>query len=331
MEANNVKNTGLSLTLDKFALVSAVESADNEYESAENNNQVAPSVTNKTAAIDENIRVVVSGKVMKKKKTIWTADKQRHLRDLGQKYVGYNTIGAQKKRVVRPAKKIKACCKKTAKCRTKDNLNCNIFETDVRKQICSEFWKSGEKNRIAFVLKHVVNENKGGRDSRKYFLPLNENQFPVCSLMFTSTLCIDRMFIGRLIKNKIPDQIHRPIRSCPDSLKEAHLNTFFCSLETLPSHYNRLNSSKKYLTRSVESIMQLFNEYKERQESLGYESFGRSKFFEKFNESNLSIYQPLRDRCEQCQTLEIGMKNGDAFAEQKFADHRQEVNYIFNS
>lgn len=323
MSQKNVKSTGLSANLREFTIAST-SGQDNR----ENPNESANLDT--TATIEKNVRVTVSSKSLKKKRSIWKSDKQKWLKSLGREYIGVKRCGGKRKVVTRATKKIKPACLQDSRCR-KGEKKCALFETRIRKKICLDFWEAGDKNRKMFLLKHILNEKRGDAstgdipDSRKYTLPFKDEAVPVCSLMFTATLAIDRTYISRLLNESVSDDLYKPIRECPNALKEAHLDMFLKSLETLPSHYNRLNSDKKYLSRSIESVSQLFQEYKTREEAAGFKPFAKSKFFEQFAMSNYSIYTPLRDRCELCQQLEGDIKNSKPFAEENMQKHRNEV------
>lgn len=285
------------------------------------------------SSISNNMRVTVSNNALKKKRSVWTKDKQQALKSLGKEYIGSSKSENRRVSVIKKAKTITVCCCESNRCRKNpDKYKCHLFEDKIRSKICQNFWQGGEQKRIEFILHHVVNDPKSNSivgcrpDHRTYSLPFIDEKLTVCSKMFTSTLSVEKTFIFRVFKQKNSVPLMKKVTTRPETQQHQELKQFLALLPTLPSHYNRANSSKKYLARDVESVAELFQIYKKTEEEAGRKPFQRSKFFEEFSNSNYRIYVPLRDRCETCQALEKNVEENGSGTEE-LSEHREEVNH----
>lgn len=324
--------------LGNFALLSNLHSSESEnLGSSELNLEHGLEAAKESAeTLDKNnIRVVVSNKAMKKKRSVWRTDIQHALKNTGRQYIGTRRDRFGKKVAVKkPAKSVRPACAARNRCRKSNKYKCSAFNVKARQMICQKFWKGGGQRRKEFLLKYIKsrdgNEHLVTTSSlSSYYLPLGTHSLKVCSKMFTATLNINRTFIHRMLKLGTTDIVLKPILTKPADDKENQLKQFLKKLPCLPSHYNRLNSTKKYLQRDIDSIASLYSEYKATEEAAGRQPYGKSKFYEKFRESEFQLYVPLKDRCEACQVLEKEVENGKEGALDKLTEHRNQVSKVF--
>lgn len=138
-------------------------------------------------------------------------------------------------------------------------------------------------------------------DSRKYFLSHpNGGNVPVCASFFRSTFSMTKSSIADLTRGKNIDPINVPVKKKPPTAKDHDLDLFFEDLPLMPSHYNRENSSKKYLPRDINSVAQLHRQYKRRQVMEGKDPYKLTKFSDEYNIRNITLYIPVNDQCSIC-------------------------------
>ena len=98
------------------------------------------------------------------------------------------------------------------------------------------------------------------------------------------------------------------------------LRQFLPDLPKMPSHYCRQSSSKLYLEPIFQTFQEVFKLYQKRAEDGGAKALSRFRFMEEFNSMNLSLFQPRKDRCDECIKFEEGN-----LSEEEYNAHRMKA------
>ena len=268
-------------------------------------------------------RLVVSAKTLKKKRNVWSRDVNSNRRKQGKSYVG-SQKGADGKRVKvnREARKIRSGCSEENRCRKSKSLRCGEFTEGIRTKIFKSFMKMSDTQRTTYVATSINIKSTPRTNSpaqRTYYLPLDSVNVPVCGKLFVDTLSIAKSSLSDMFRQN-KDPTLKSVRTRPTDERDHNLNDFFASVPLMPGHYNRADSDKKYIQRDIETLNDLYVEYENREKAANRKPYQMTKFCEVFKEKNLSLYQPLRDRCGICLSNELD-------PDDDYADHRQEVEW----
>lgn len=140
--------------------------------------------------------------------------------------------------------------------------------------------------------------------STEFYLKNGGIRIRVCKKMFLQTLGIGEIAVKKWIrsdgvKKTVDEAKHRK------DVDIENLDAFFALLPKLESHYCRANSSKLYLEPIWETKAQLFKEYQnEFCKQNKFKPLSRATFSKRFDEMNLSLHQPKKDRCDVCVAFE---------------------------
>ncbi|KAK6182966.1 hypothetical protein SNE40_010529 [Patella caerulea] len=251
----------------------------------------------------------------------WSRESNKRLRMEGRAYKGMKktdghfTFSAEKDcRKVQERKCTEACDKR--------NRYCRDFTDDERQKIFTGFWENMDWNEKKIFLNGLVHREcvqertveKGDTDYRKkgsykYFLKKDNQKLQVCKAMFLSTFCLGEKtvyaWIANIDDNGIPIKSTNSRRSTGDTIKADSAKEFLQNLPKLPSHYCRSSSSKNYLEPVFATGTELYRVYKNYCSENGKVCCGRKLFFEVFNELNMALFSPKKDRCDTCCSYEV--------------------------
>lgn len=236
----------------------------------------------------------------------WKRNKVKKLKNSGCAYVGFTG------RIVEEKSMGPGCGEKCVK-------KCHEqFDASERRDIFSNFWKSGDINvQRQFILSCVTKRipdrvrTKNPSSRRKFtllysFIKNNERK-AICRSFFLDTLNIKQDVVyGALDKASEGGVVSLDQRGSHDKhvtvgeeivekIKE-HIRSF----PTIPSHYCRHDSNKMYLEAGL-NISTMYRLYKDIEVSKGNTYATQSKYREIFNSKfNLAFFSPKKDQCDQC-------------------------------
>lgn len=276
-------------------------------------------------------------------KNEWYRNKIKKLRLTGKEYKGYqrNKNGKITQGISRPARKLAEACKSVS-CEKSKQRFCKLFYEETRLLIFNKFWNNmgSWEEKKGYVLGNVEyvekkRQSTQGPSRRKgtylYYLRAKENERKrVCKKMFLGTLGLKEDMVHDWLANT---EHGLKIRSAEEvqSLKTRsdrtlkiekrnYLRQWFEILPKISSHYCRKDTNKLYLEQLFQSKVDLYRVYQDYCKSNGKSDYIVSNpiFDELFQEMNLSLYKPKKDRCDICCAFE--MKN---VTEADYANHTQ--------
>lgn len=277
----------------------------------------------------------------------------KKLRMKGMPYKAYkkhDTQDASSKKkwklVDRPARKYKSFCRQHPSEKDKTKL-CSTFTDEECLRIRNSYTKCADLGARKTLLLSMIkvtdckrtkestrNEEIGNKNRRtktvKYYLKKDSVSIQVCKLMFASAFgitedelrgVVDKAPIDKLL----PDLDIKPRsrgggRRAEDKQDDdtLMLESFFEHIPKLPSHYCRKKTKKLYLNESFKTKIQLYTAYKQYCEEKNHSPFSSSKFFTYFEQQNMSIFTPKKDRCTRCYEYETG---NSEWTEEDFHNH----------
>lgn len=219
------------------------------------------------------------------------------------------------------------------------------FDEDLRKKICSEFWKLDYCRQKEFIIKYVVNEPTKTRRirsgsgtkknySRVYFFQKEDEKVRVCKSFFLMTLAISHGPVEKALAGVNDVGIFTQIdqrgkkepsnKTSPDVLQniKAHIESF----PSVESHYCRKTTKRQYLDPRL-SIRKMYALYledaKEREKATGVkvpvvEEITYRRYFCK--NYNLSFFNPKKDQCVICKNYD-NTENQDQNMVEEYAAH----------
>ena len=218
----------------------------------------------------------------------------------------YETDSAKFVIVEKPGKVLGERCH----CKT-SGVKCSEVTDETRAEIHKEVWCMSWPQREILVkslvhkcnvCRHRVQQSESGRQNTlKYNLNIGSGLVPVCKKMFLSTTGITQHFIRTNVcdtKESGPEE-HQPKPSASSSNRTA-IKEFLASLATMPAHYCRKSSSKKYIERSFNSKMKVYQEYKNWSKGRQLPIASRQVFVDEFDAGNFAIFRPRKDQCDLC-------------------------------
>lgn len=239
----------------------------------------------------------------------------------GENYTGFSTEKNQHNRRITPQNKQRKAremgppCKSDL-CEKRINRHCNSFSLVDRMTLFDNFWKNMTWDEKRAYVTSLVDKREASHrktntevftknESFVYYLKLDGMKQQVCKNMFLSTLGIGRSHLrGWLTKPKVIRPAREPNKNNGGDVSFAI--KYLEDLPKLPSHYCRLSSSKLYLEPIIRSKSQLNKLYKEKCEEGGIQAVSPRKFSKLFDDQNLSIHHPKKDRCDTCCSFEAG-------------------------
>lgn len=261
-------------------------------------------------------------------KKTWISEQNKRNRERGMKYLGrkkkHDDWVYDIKKQPRFMKE-RCLCKETKKGR----LKCSLISNSDRLQIFNYFWSLtwGEKrtlidNTVSMVPINRPRNRKNAEVSRRsqsffYHLRVNDDNIPVCRVMFLNTLSIGRMTVsnwktqlGLAAKERKLGQ--KPDKSKKHTRKTFHaeneeLSNFMKSLPTMESHYCRASSTKLYLLPEWQSKNCLYRFYADdwcKQKNV--QPLSITTFNHTFDQLNMALYHPKKDQCEKCSAYKEG-------------------------
>lgn len=208
------------------------------------------------------------------------------------------------------------------KCRFKCNLH---FTEGDRKKICSVYWAMNNYKRqkdfilkcikVSSVKRRTTSENHSSRsESRAYNLFNGQRQlWRVCAKFFQKTLCISNgpinvalssinacgNFEGDDKRGKKPPGNKTSNHSI--NIVKQHIESF----STVPGHYIRQSSQKKYLDSNL-SILKMYELYQIYCSTLNEIPVKENVYRRVFcTQYNLSFFTPKKDQCTICTRFEL--------------------------
>ena len=249
-------------------------------------------------------------------KSKWKKQENYKSREKGLKYKGKKKEnGKWNYNIEKDAKKLKPRCNCKLSRNSNTKLKCFSITENARQEIKDLFWKMtwGEKKTYVNTLLVVkpIKRRRGQQEisrrqtSTEFYLKLGCNQTRVCKKMFLNTLCVGEIAVKKWAKETVRNE-NQQVEKQPESgqgIKK--ILEFFDSLPKLESHYCRANTSKLYLESLWYSKSQLYRAYCENfcQEN-NIPPMSRATFSTAFDQKNLSLYQPKKDRCDTCVAFE---------------------------
>lgn len=253
----------------------------------------------------------------------WFAEKNKSLRENGQKY--YGRVKTDSKWTYEKEKEPRNM-KERCKCKESKGLKCQEIKEKTREEIFTKFWKKltwGEKK--VYVNEHVQSVQikrprgrKNSEESRRtqslvYYLTGDEDaKLRVCRTMFLNTLNIGRMTVhgwkNNMKTNRKPQEQRVALQSVnPHEEKQKNLIAFFDALPVMESHYCRSSTSRVYLLPEWQTKKSLYNFYEtDWCSTRNSEPLSSTVFFKVMEERKISLFRPKKDECEKCANYKQG-------------------------
>jgi hypothetical protein len=258
----------------------------------------------------------------KSDKKLWKQNQRKILRDRGQQYIGHKVVEGQKRAVLKSGRKLKDRCT----CQETSTRQCAVFSEEDRKKILEDVWLHSSwdvrKTYIASLVEHRTVQRKRTQsdNSRRnhtylYFLWKNGERKQVCKHMFMATTAVGEWSIHNWSKgtdenDNHPRETERKRNSSYYTRAEEDRNfmrrEFLDILPKLPSHYCRKSTGKMYLEQSVKSMCVLYGLYKDKCVEHGRNSLSIKILKQEFDDMNLALFQPKKDKCDVCVMHEVG-------------------------
>lgn len=256
----------------------------------------------------------------------WSKNKNKILRMKGKEYRGMkkNEGGKFVLSEIKSARKIGPRCASSFCKKNVVKRKCFSIKDEDREQLFKTFWNDmtwvERKTYIAALCEINSTKVKTGSivsrraDTITYFLKINNEKLQVCKKMFLQTLCLNEWSVRNWVSksssgtgiHKSPDLVKnkkRVGRFC-GGIKE--MMAFFNKLPTLPSHYCRSSSNKKYLESFFESKSALYKVYESELAGTNKKVICKTDFFQEFQKRNLALYSPKKDCCDLCEGFKYG-------------------------
>lgn len=245
----------------------------------------------------------------------WMKQENYKRREKGLKYKGKRKENdGWNYNIEKRAKKLKPRCSCKLSRNENSKLKCFSITENARQEIFENFWRMtwGEKKTYVNTLVVVkpTKRRRGEQEisrrqtSTEFYLKVGYNQTRVCKKMFLSTLCVGEIAVKKWAKGKVigNEQTQKPPAS---GLGIKKIIEFFDRLPKLESDYCRANTSKVYLETVWFSKSQLYRAYcKDFCGENNIQPMSRATFSTIFDQQNLSLYQPKKDRCDLCVAFE---------------------------
>lgn len=263
----------------------------------------------------------------------------------GESYLGYRRTQQGKifHDVERNERRMGPPCR-SEMCKKSKNRSCNELQEEKRKDLFTAFWKKMTwDQRKTFILNTVEkqpvkrrrnqSENSRRQASLHYFININDNRKQVCCNMYLNTFGIKKWTVRYWIDNIqkegttiAPSSLITHSRTADVASRrrkddKLFVNSFFDSLQKMPSHYCRQSTTRKYLEPLVTSASQLYNLYLEKCQQENVTKVSRFTFDSIFKGQNLSLFSPKKDQCDLCCAHETGN-----LAEEEYAKHKETKN-----
>ena len=282
---------------------------------------------------DPEIQILQKQRKRKRQEEKWQTHVKKANRQKGLEYVGrkYKEDGTYDK-VLKPARKIGTRC--SCKRATKEKVCVAVSEED-RNEVFTYVWSLSDEEKRVFV-KSMVDcvkpvEKKQGNSRRsltmKYFLKVGGVKERVCKTFFLATTGLTNWFVHNVATGGGEGDGERRCaggsgkrRVKGETEKAMCLRQFLLDLPKMPSHYCRQSSSKLYLEPIFQSFQEVFKLYQKRAQDVGAKALSRFRFMEEFNCMNLSLFQPRKDRCDECIKFEEGN-----LSEEEYNAHRMKA------
>lgn len=228
-------------------------------------------------------------------------------------------------------------------CKENCRLKCSKrVSKEERQLIFEEFWRLGDHTRQwDFIVRCVKQSDKRQttvnpgtesrrKFSRKYYFKIKHDEIKVCKFMFLNTLNISESWLttalakmqssGAVISDERGKHKNRPAtikQEIKDSVRN-HIKMF----PTVPSHYTRKDSQKKYLEEGL-SIQKLFRLYTDFcNENKIIERATQRQYRDIFNqEFNIGFFKPKKDQCEICSVYDLGNTEKKSEMQERYENH----------
>lgn len=261
-------------------------------------------------------------------KSQWKVSRNALKREKGESYKGKKMLDNKwAYDVLKDDKSIKERCNCALSQKESSSLKCKLITDEERLIIFKKFWSMQWSEKKLFVqasAERIEKQRKRQRDNDvemssrrantiKYFLGTGSNRKKVCQTMFRNTLGVHANTILNWLnlgtKTNDCTSSNNPFSSNENSVTnrndraeiKAKVVEFFTTLPKMESHYCRKSSQKLYLEPIWQSKVKLFEEYKHNwcgNHNVG--SVSLTYFSNIFEDMNLSLFRPKKDRCDTC-------------------------------
>lgn len=251
----------------------------------------------------------------------WKREIKKQRRSRGEKYEGrkYEKDSKTFTIVVKPEKVLKEACKCQAK-----GTECQLLSEEDRSNIFRKVWEMTWEQKETFVLslisKRSVDRKTVEASHRTvtltYRLQADSKIVPVCKKMFLDTTGLTEHFIRSRVLAKMKENESRSssqMSAGPDSAGRKQIRSFLESLPTVPSHYCRKTSSKRYLEPIFGSYLQLYNFYCDDCKANDKVTMSRQVFMDELHSAKIDIFQPRKDQCDICVSHKEGNVTDEIF------------------
>lgn len=216
-------------------------------------------------------------------------------------------------------------------------LGCRQITDEARLELFSSYYRLDHQQQKDWLCSHcakvpVSRKTTQGDSSRKfsykYRIDVDNGERYVCRQFLLATLAISKKKLQYTLSNCTsmktakPDGRGRALSSIKTPEHQINkIESFLKTLPTVPSHYNRANSNKKFLPSGLNRRL-LYEEYKK-----GSTSFVSFEIFKKeFRKYNIGFHKPKKDKCIICEQMRNRKKSGALTSEEKleWKNHKRE-------
>lgn len=201
---------------------------------------------------------------------------------------------------------------------------CYEIPEERRHSLFNHFWGLDSQRRRDWILRCVQRvpikrKRTTTPESRRtatyeYFINNGEDHRKVCQKFLINTLDITQKLITYTIQHSEENMAKQDMRkpNVPQKYTEVikqHVSEFIEKLPVLPSHYNRPKTGRVYLPQEYKSLMNIYRKYLEYCKLNEYLPVSEPIFRQIFNEYNISIHIPKKDKCKTCTDFENNKEN----------------------
>lgn len=263
-------------------------------------------------------------------KVTWFGEKNKKLREKGQKYFGRVKINEKwNYKEAKTSRKMKNRC--TCIQRENGKIKCASITEDERNGIFKAFWNLTWGEKKTYINNLVVSlPTKRYRDRRNadvskrlqsliYYLRVKDNNIRVCRTMFLNTLNVGRWSILQwknisLSREPTCQRVTKENRVQPYAKENRELFTFIDSLPVMESHYCRASSTKKYLLPEWSSKQSLYRFYvNDWCKTRNVKALSIASFSHSLDRHNIDFFRPKKDQCEKCAAYKVGQISEDVY------------------
>lgn len=280
-----------------------------------------------------------SSKISKRRKMDrgkWESTINKDLRMKGLEYKGMvkDEAGKWKYGKNKCKRIMKSPCTCSHSSKAKSRVCKNITEVQ-RKSIFDNFWKEMTWKERKMYIKGLVDtvpiqrrrgdaEQSNRSHTFHYHFSIEGQRQEICKAMFLNTLSIGEWSVRSWVLKKSHPTSQKELssRGGNDKGLRKSASDFFSKLPKMESHYCRSTSSKLYLEPNWQSKAALYNQYKEFCKESKAPQASMKVFADVFDDLNLSLFSPKKDRCDLCCSYEAGNLEEERYQHHIFAKNK---------